>query len=134
MKHIRYLENAEKVARMSNFPRQQVGCVVVYKGKIISTGYNSLKTHPLQKKYNRVRFKEDGSAESLHAEIHALSHIRDADIDWSRVFLYIYRPCRSRRCGMARPCDSCMKFIKEFGIQNIVYSTDDGFAHEKITY
>ena len=33
---------------------------------------------------------------------------------------------------MSRPCPSCMAAIKDLGIRNIYYTTDDGFSHEII--
>lgn len=32
---------------------------------------------------------------------------------------------------MARPCPACMSAIKELGIKNIYYTTDNGYAYEK---
>ena len=33
---------------------------------------------------------------------------------------------------ISRPCPSCMAAIKDLGIKDIYYTTNDGFAHEKI--
>ena len=33
---------------------------------------------------------------------------------------------------MARPCNACLAAIKDLGIRNIYYTTDDGFVHEKL--
>ena len=106
----------------------------VYKNKIISTGYNSDKTHPVQRKYNKLRFNvnEGYSPDRLHAEIHALISIANMDIDWSKVSIFIYRKMKSREFGMARPCPSCMAYIKHLGIRTIVYTTDSGYALEKL--
>ena len=34
---------------------------------------------------------------------------------------------------MARPCPACMAAIKDFGIKNIYYTTDDGMAYENVS-
>ena len=107
----------------------------MYKNKIIGQGYNSDKTHPLQQLYNQLRFEDDGvSPHKLHAEMHALIPIRNLDIDWNKVSVYIYRIKKSNKngFGMARPCLSCMGLIKELGIKEINYTTEDGFANEII--
>lgn len=33
---------------------------------------------------------------------------------------------------MARPCPSCMAAIKDIGISHIYYTTNDGYAYEKL--
>ena len=125
-----FLKKARNMAEKSSFYRQRMGCVVTYKGRIISSGFNSNKTHPIQNKYNRIRFEETGSPDSLHAEIHALSQIQNLDIDWNKVTVYTYRIMKSREFGLAKPCKSCMAYIKSLGIKHICYTTNDGFAHE----
>lgn len=120
------------VARLSDYNGTHIGSVIVYKNKIISTGFNSNKTHPLQMIYNRFR-KITGYPDiqhKLHAEIHALYPIWDIDIDWKRVDLYVYRIRKDVEMGMARPCPACLKAINNKGIKNIYYTTESGFVHE----
>ena len=132
MKDSRAFEFARDMAEMSHFWRQRVGCVIVYKKKIISTGINSSKTHPLQKEYNRFRYPDDNTPHYIHAEIHALMQLRNTDIDWSKVKLYVYRIKKneSNGCGCARPCPACMEYIKDLGIKHIYYTTSDSLVHE----
>jgi len=126
---------AKKAAEMSTFRKFHTGCVIVYKNDIISSGFNSNKTHPLQKEYNKARYDVDNTPHYMHAEIHALtSLLNDKDIDWKRVHVYVYRPLKNSSCGLARPCSSCMKLIRHLGIRNIHYTTDDGYAHEVLNY
>ena len=35
--------------------------------------------------------------------------------------------------GIARPCPSCMAAIRDIGIRDVYYTTDDGFAYERLT-
>lgn len=129
-----FFNKAKAMAEKSPFYKQRIGCVVTYKGKIISAGFNSYKTHPIQRKYNRIRFEECASPDSLHAEIHALSQIKNLDIDWNKVSVYTYRIMKSKEFGLAKPCKSCMAYIKSLGIKHICYTTNDGFAHERLIY
>jgi len=127
----KYFLAAKKVASMSTFKRIHIGCVVVYKGNIISSGYNANKTHPLQMKYNKERFDANNTPHYIHAEIHALtSLINDPTINWRRVHLYVYRIYNKTSFGLSRPCPSCMKLIKDLGIRNIHYTTNEGYAYE----
>ena len=82
--------------------------------------------------YNRFRQLPD-LAPKVHAEIAALSKIRHLDIDWNRIEVYVYRACKNREHGMARPCRACMQAIIDLGIRTIYYSTDAGFVREDIT-
>jgi len=127
----KFFEAAKKAASMSTFYKCHTGCVIVYKGSIISSGFNSNKTHPLQKEYNKERFDCDYTPHYIHAEIHALSSLlNDDSINWKKVHIYIYRIYKNSSYGLARPCLSCMKLIKHLGIKNIHYTTNNGYAHE----
>lgn len=133
--HRAYFKAAKAVSKMSSFKRHKVGVVAVYKHKIISSGYNSYTTNPLQKKYNRFRFDTDATLHSKHAELDCLLPIINRkDIEFSRVSLYIYRQHKSGDFGIARPCESCFQLIKDLGIRNIYYSNEGGFSHEEIIY
>ena len=49
----KYFQKAYQTALLSDYHKTHVGCVAVYQGSIISIGCNTVKTHPLQKKYNK---------------------------------------------------------------------------------
>ena len=129
-----FFEAAEAMSKTSEFPRVHIGCVVTNGNhRIISSGVNSTKTHPIQKKYNKERFDED-TTHSLHAELDGLLPLLKENIDFSKVEVYTYRELYDGTMAMSRPCPSCMKLIKDLGIRNIYYTTQDGYAHEEIEY
>lgn len=128
---IHYFDKASKVAEISDFAKINIGCVAVYQGTIIGVGFNTNKTHPMQKKYNRYRNGEN-FIPKLHAEINCLNSIRYLDINFSKVKLYIYRKRKSAKYGMCRPCPSCLAAIKDLGIKHIYYTTDEGFVYERM--
>lgn len=130
----KYFKKAYYAAKISDFPQVHVGCVAIYKGSVIGIGFNSNKTHPMQKYYNRFREEEGNNhfAPKLHAEISCINSIRHLNIPFSKVQLYIYRICQDRPHGISRPCPSCMAAIKDLGVKDIYYTTDDGFAHERL--
>lgn len=137
----RMFEMARKVAEESDFSTFHVGCVIVYKKHIIASASNSKKTNPMQKKYNR-KYREFNKSnkpvvDSVHAEIAALNSIPypvGQNINWREVKVYVYRVCKGKRlgAGMARCCPACLHAIKDKGIQHLYYSTDDGFAYERL--
>ena len=68
----------------------------------------------------------------LHAEINCINSIRHLNINFSKVKLYIYRIRNDQPFGLSRPCLSCMAAIKDLGIKDIYYTTNDGYVHERI--
>lgn len=132
-KDAKHFEKAKKIATVSDFAKTHVGCIAIYHGKIIGVGCNTNKTHPKQKYYNRFRDYSETFLPKLHAEINCLNQIRNLDINFSKVQLYIYRIRKDQPFGMSRPCLSCMAAIKDLGIKEVYYTTNDGFAHERLT-
>lgn len=129
-----YFNVAKSVSELSDFPRIKIGCCSVYKHKVISTGFNTQRTDPMQKKYNRYRFTED-TKHTCHAELSCLKPlIGRKDIDFKNVDLYIYRSYKNGELALSRPCPSCMKLITELGIKNIYYTNFGGFSHEEIIF
>lgn len=126
-----YFNAAKQISLQSTFTRAHVGCVVVYKHKIISYGCNSTKTHTVQKIYNQVRFCGD-TKHTLHAETDAILSVRNLNLCWDKADLYIYRQDKSGHMAMAKPCDSCMKMIQNFGIRKIYYTTVDEYICERV--
>lgn len=130
--HKAYFEAAKAMAQLSDFPRITIGAVAVYKHHIISSGCNSQKTAPLQKKYNVYRFSED-TFHSMHAEMSCLKPlIGRKDIDFKYVDLYVYREYKNGKLAPARPCESCLALIRELGIRSIYYTNSGSYSHEEI--
>lgn len=127
-----FFDAAKAVSESSEFPKVHIGCVITEGNhRIISSGCNSTKTHPLQKQLNKERFEVD-SVHSLHAEVSALLPLMKEDIDFSKVEVYTHRNYANGKIAMARPCPSCMKLIKDLGVKKIHYTTADGYACEYV--
>ena len=131
---MRYFQKARQAAEISDYKRTHVGCVAVYQGNIIGIACNTNKTHPMQKYYNRYRYHPQTSYfyPKLHAEINCISSIRHLDINFSKVKLYVYRTRCDQEYGIARPCPSCMAAIKDLGIRDIYYTTNEGYVYERL--
>lgn len=128
----RYFHRARQVASISDYCKIHIGCIAVYQNQIIGMGCNCNKTHPTQKYYNKYRKPSDSMLPKLHAEISCINQIKYLDINFSKVKLYIYRIRKDQPFGLARPCPSCMAAIKDLGIKNIYYTTNDGFSYERL--
>jgi len=134
-------EKAHEIAEESDFETFHLGAVITYKRHVVSMACNTKKTSPHQKYYNRrYRHFRKGTApasHTLHAEMRALNLISyplGKDMDWSKVNVYIYRvaPGLPNQRGLARPCPACMAALRDCGVRNIYYTTDSGFAYERI--
>lgn len=128
----KYFDKARQAAMISDYYKTHIGCVAVYQGTIIGIGCNCNKTHPMQQKYNKYRKKPYGLLPKLHAEINCLNSVKHFDINFSKVKLYIYRIRKDQPFGLARPCLSCMAAIKDLGVKDIYYTTNDGYVHERL--
>ena len=132
--HKAYFKAAKAVSELSDFKQQHIGCIAVAKHKIISSGYNSCKTNPMQKRLNTHRFNADTPA-TIHSELACLLPlINRKDVDFGNVSLYIYREYKNGNPALARPCASCMALLKELGIRHIYYTGDGSYINEEIIY
>jgi len=124
------------MAEMSSFARARVGCVVAYKGNVLAAGWNSNKTHPVQAHYNQYRKLRPSTAPSpaqLHAETAALVQLRNEDIPWDKVDVFVYRLRRDYPHGLEKPCAACQRYMRDLGIRSVWYTGDDSYVHEVIT-
>lgn len=132
--HRAYFKAAKAISELSDFPRIKVGCCAVYKHKIISSGCNSIKTNPVQKRLNVYRFDADTPA-TIHAELACLLPLLNRkDIDFNNVSLYIYREYKSKELALSRPCASCESLIRSLGIRNIYYTGNNSYISEELIY
>jgi deoxycytidylate deaminase len=130
----KFFNKANQAALISDFLKTRIGCVAVYHGKVIGVGCNCNKTHPAQKYYNRFRDGKECLLPKLHAEISCINSIKHLDINFSKVKLYIYRVRNDRPHGLARPCPSCMAAIKDLGIRDVYYTTNEGLSYERLDF
>lgn len=86
----------------------------LYRGnRLIAYGFNSLKSHPFQK-----RWAPHPEAIYTHAEIDAIRNALKRDEDLTRCTLYIARWTNEGQ-ALAEPCDGCWSAIKAFGIRQV---------------
>lgn len=132
--HRAYFKAARAMSELSDFKQYHIGAVAVYGHKIISSGYNSNKTNPTQKRLNIHRFEADTPA-TIHAELACLLPlINRKDINFSDISLYIYREYKNGKPAISRPCPSCMALIRQLGIRRLYYSGDNSFINEELIY
>lgn len=130
----RFFEAARKAAEESDF-KTRVGAVAVYRRRVIASAASQNKTHSMQKTYNRFRnFNQVGMCmPKLHAEIALLAKLKKMDVNMRDVSVYVYRICKSKAWGMARPCDACYRALRDAGVERVYYTTNFGVCLEVIT-
>ncbi len=131
----KYLNFAIDISKQSTVKQARLGAVLVSHSKVVNASPNLEKTHPMQAHLNRLRGFDpmsSGTRNTLHAEIATLLKSRDLDIEWNKSMLFIARLKKNGDLGLARPCNACMGLIKQYGIKNIYYTTDNGWCYERI--
>lgn len=126
-----FFNSARAVSRLSDH-RYKLGCVVVDRHRIISSGFNSrTKCHRVQAILDEEFFGQITRG-SEHAEVAALLPLIRRKADLSGATVYVYREDRSGRIALARPCPRCMSLLLRLGIRKIKYTTSFGFMTERI--
>lgn len=125
---MQYFDVAVALAKTSPHFKNKLGAIIVLKNEVLSSATNLSKSHPMQKQYNFHR-KIDIIHDHLHAEIHSI--VKSPDKRKLRgATIYVSRVRNDQKLGMARPCPACFNALKDFGIKEIFYTTDTGFAQE----
>ncbi len=119
---------AIKLARTSKH-HEKVGAIIVKGRRMLSSGFNGIKTHAA------IKTKIDPSSlvDKLHAEIHSILRAKTNIVGTK---MYIARVCPGKKygTGMSRPCKLCMLYLRKSGIKEIHYTTgeDDIWKYEKV--
>lgn len=115
----RFMTLAGRIAKKSDHPDYRLSCILFSKGRVISIGYNQLKTHP----------RSPHEFKSVHAELHCILGVDMASLRGSDIF--VYRENSTGLVGIAKPCNSCKKLLEDVGIRNVYYTTKEGYGHYK---
>lgn len=127
------LHTLAKIAEANDSLSVRFASAIVMNNKIVSVGFNRMKSDPLQ-----ARYSKNSEAIYLHAEIHAIkSALRELSVEeLSKTDIYIARVKRPKResdtfvWGLAKPCCGCQRAIREFGIRRVIYTTDEHETYE----
>lgn len=102
----------------------RMGSVLAKGNKVMGRGMNLIKTHP----------EGSGPFQSVHAELGAIFSFLRLNGKFLKGYqIYVARVSKIGNIGMARPCQACLTFIKQIGIQDIYYTNKMGmWTGEKI--
>lgn len=109
-----YLSLALKVAESSSCT-QKHGAVIVRGGSVLAIGYNKWRqanvVYPI-KKNERNNF-------SVHAEVDALSRVKDAH----GAIVYVARINKQGKEMFSRPCNECHKSLRKAGVKKVIFTS-----------
>jgi deoxycytidylate deaminase len=111
---------AEKIAKQSPHHQHKLGAVIVKGNRILSTGYNSLRSSSII------------GTPTLHAESAAILKLlkEGRQTELVGTDIYVTRFTRGGSVGMAKPCMACADLIRSVGIRRCFYSTQLGTTEE----
>lgn len=119
------LQQAQKRQPVRN---ARVAAGLLFKGELVAAGFNSLKSHPFQK-----RFGKNEDAIFLHAEndclINALGEHPGILDDLPKCTLLVVRSKKDSSgwgSGLAKPCIGCQRAIAHFGIKRVYFTNNEG--------
>jgi deoxycytidylate deaminase len=103
---------------------------IIYKGRLISTGTNSSKTHPLNlinRKVSKITGEDYSEQKQTCSELNAILKLkRLTNIDTKKCTLINIRYDRNDKVALAKPCQSCNSLLKYHSFKNIIWSTNNG--------
>ena len=129
-----FFRAADAVSSLSDHSFAKLGCVLVDKHRIISSGHNSsTRCSPLQKQIDVARFGDpDKHKGPVHAETVCLLPLIRQGYDMTRSDLYIVRRHKDGSLAISRPCPGCMSLLRANGVRNVFFSVEGGYACEEI--
>jgi len=104
------------------------GCVAVYGGKQIASGYN----------YHRIYSKDKTILKeytcSTHAEMDCIRKIKKSRLrnKLKDICLYVVQISKYYEFKNSQPCSSCTSVLKDNKIKKVYYTIGDGFVCSKI--
>ena len=129
-----FIRVADAVASLSDHKQTKLGCVLVDKHRIVSSGHNSsTRCSPLQKQMDAARFgNSDKHRGPVHAEIACLLPLIRQGYNMSRSDMYIVRHHKNGSLALSRPCTGCMSLLRAIGVRRVFFSVEGGFSEERI--
>lgn len=132
-KQKRFFDVARAVSKTSDHPKVRIGCCIVKKRRILSVGVNLMKSHPMQKKYNKYReltMDVNHIHNNIHAEFDAVLKANPDELVGADI--YVYREDFWGKRSLCRPCEACMRLLKSRKIKAVYYTGYNSFHKEEL--
>lgn len=136
-RHIRRLNNAIDMVRdHPGYGKAMISAILFHGNRKIGSGLNTSKSHSFAVKYSK-----NPHAIFLHAEQSAIYSaeklLGKSTLLGMKTILYVARLKQvsnineEKIWGLAKPCDGCMKAIREYGISKVIYTLDQEYGSEE---
>lgn len=116
---LKYFNLARKSSKKSDH-KHKLGAVVVKGNKVLSLGFNKVKTHP----------KSPHNFKTIHAEFDAINEVKYDDL--RNADIYVYRETKDGKMADSFPCQYCQQLIEMYEFRNIFYTTENRYARKKL--
>lgn len=130
-----FMDQIIKIIEKSEYPqklkRHKHAAIIVKGGKIIGVGINSMKPHPMALPRNIMNTGERTLDEiyTIHAEMAAIRSVKNKEnLKGTTIFVGRLSDCWGET--LSCPCPICTFYLKKYGIQRAIYSTNDGHWFE----
>lgn len=110
-KHEKFFHEASLCCFKSEHSKFQHGSVLVYRNSIIGRGSNTGK---------------------LHAEVASIKNKRSKRKDRSKLLVFVVRLNVAGAYKMSKPCPRCQEYMRKTGVDEVFYSTDNGFEKMRL--
>lgn len=123
-----YLNIALAVAKKSTCLKKQYGAVIVKGDEIVATGFNGPPRHEphcvsCTKKSGTGDVDEYCACPAVHAEQNAIISASRQEMMNADIYLAGWQVSTGKEYYDARPCEICLRLIKNAGISRIINST-----------
>lgn len=123
-----YLEIAKAVSMKSKCLKKRYGAVIVNEDVVVATGYNGCcRGEPECVVCTKVSGNKDEAeykfCPAVHAEQNAIISASRKDMLGSTLYLYGWDVELEKAAESVRPCEICLRLIKNAGISRVLTST-----------
>lgn len=133
---LRHIETLKTIAEdVEPVSRARLAAMILYKGKMVSIGFNQSKSHPFAAKYGK-----HPEAIYLHAEQDAINKAKRklTEAELRKATLIVVRVKSEHNgkttFGIAKPCPGCAQCITDHKIRTVIYTeTTEGGNLKYIT-
>jgi len=80
-------------------------------------GFNSYKTHPLAKK-----FQKNKDTICLHAEVDAIRKAVSSGASTEGSKMFVARVLKNGKAALAKPCTGCQRALVAFGVEKVEWT------------
>lgn len=127
-----YLEIAKAVSMKSKCLKKRYGAVIVNDDVVVATGYNGCcRGEPECTCCTKISVNKDmaeyESCPAVHAEMNSIISASRKEMLGSTLYLYGWDVELEKPAESVRPCEICLRLIKNAGISRVLTSTGTEF-------